>query len=748
MSKKLITIIILTGLLGPSAMAQTADRSSSEIDLITVIGTRTTQEIAGAVTYLGTEELQEYQYTDINRVLRAVPGVNLQEEDGFGLRPNIGLRGSGTDRSSKILILEDGVPVAPAPFSAPSAYYFPMTARMSGVEITKGVGAVKYGPITTAGTLQFFSTPIPDEPAFHLNLLTSDLGRTTGHLWAGRQFETTALPFTTGILVETLQDQAQGFKKIAVGKTGFDIKDYVGKIGFYSKENAAFQQNLIVKGQHSEETSNETYLGLSPEDFNRIPYARYSASQLDQMNTEHDLWQATHNIEFRDNITLTTLAYQTKYHRNWEKLDRFDNSQLSGLSVCNSLNEILADIATCGQEYLVLVAPDNYSSPDDVLGIRQNNRRYKAQGIQSALTVEFETGDWSHQLQSSIRYHQDEVSRFQEQDQYKVENGLVVKTTDNAPGSQANRFSQASSLALYIEDQVKTGNWRFTGGARIEKVETEQSRWNTPDRSLSPDSQRENSHDIFLPSVGLAYEYDEDLTLFAGIYQGFALPSPSTRASDGTENEQSTSYEFGGKYDNGTIQWEAIGYFNDYDNLLAECTNSTGGSECDIGDNENAGAAQTYGLELQAGSDLSNFIDSGVSIPVGITYSWTQTELKSSVTSDIFGDVTVGDEIPYVPEHQLTLRLAVEGDRWHIGSSTNYVSQARDVPGQGPIAENELIGERTITDLSAWIEVNERLKLTAKVDNVFDETYLAARRPYGLRPGKPREVFAGLTADF
>jgi Fe(3+) dicitrate transport protein len=716
----------------------------SGLDIITVVGVKQKGQIPGAVTYIAPELLEIQNYTDINRVLRDVPGINLQEEDGFGLRPNIGMRGSGTDRSSKLLILEDGIPMSPAPFSAPSAYYFPRVARMHAVEVTKGTGAVKYGPITTAGAIQFFSTPIPEETAARVTALTSDLGRTSLHAWAGGRLKSDNLPVEIGVLLETYQDKADGFKQIDIGKTGFSLADYVGKLGFYSKDNARFDQQLILKYQSSNETADETYLGLTATDFESRPFFRYAASQIDQMNADHKTYQATHNIKFSDTLQLTTLAYRTEFARNWEKLDRFNNSALSGSPSCDSLNEILVAPTLCQQELQVLTGPQGYTSPDDVLGIRQNNRSYYAQGIQTALGVKFDTGDIAHNLVVSARYHEDAVDRFQEQDQYRIENGLVVKTTDNAPGTQSNRLSNSQSLAVYAEDAVSIGPWNVTVGLRYEDVKSQQLRWSSPDRNIAPTSIRENTNNVFIPSFGVVYDMSDQFSVLAGVYRGFALPSVSARTA---ENEVSTSYETGGRYDNGIFQFEAIGFFNDYQNLVAECTNSSGGSECDIGDSDNAGAAHVYGLEFTAKTDLARNMDN-LSLPVNLVYSYTDTELLNTVSSDIYGNVTAGDTIPYVPTHQLTLNTGFIKDKWGINAALNYVSDVRNLPGQGAIPNDQLVEARTLVDIAAYYDLKDGIRLHLKADNVFDTVYMAGRRPYGIRPGKPREIFAGISLDF
>jgi len=732
----------------------------NNLDIMTVIGiARDVHDVPGSVTYISPEKLALQSHTDINRILRQVPGINIQEEDGFGLRPNIGLRGSGLDRSSKVLIMEDGVLQAPAPYSAPSAYYFPFSARMNAVEITKGPSTVKYGPFTTAGAIQFFSTPIPDQMAAHVTFLTSSQNRSNVHAWAGGKFDVSQMPFDVGILLETYQDKADGFKEIEGipnADTGFSLQDYVAKLGIYSKAGASTPQSLVLKFQYSDERSNQTYLGLTENDIRSRPFVQYRASQNDQINTEHYTYQLTHNIEFNDDLQMTTIAYNTEFARNWEKLDRFENSDpfftsganslLSGTGSCNSLNKILVDSINCPREFEVLRGADGFTSPDDVLGIRQNNRSYYTNGVQTALNVKFYALGVDHNMVASIRYHEDQVDRFQEQDQYRIDNGVIVRTTDNAPGTQSNRLSKSEALSLYLENTFYAGPLAVTGGIRFESVDSRERRWNTPDRTLTPDSIRENSYDVFLPALSVLVDVTDNFSVLAGAHRGFA---PASVSSQTQRPEESIAYEAGGRFTSDLLTFEVIGFFNDYSNLVAECTNSSGGSECDIGDTDNAGKVDVYGIEVVASTDLTMALNAntGLSFPISLAYTYTDSEFKSTVASGIFGDITTGDELPYVADHQIYLSAGVNGERWGVTTDISYVAETRAVPGQGIIPTLQSIDARTIVDLAAYYEIAEGVRLRLKVENLFDEDYLASRRPYGARPGKSREIFGGISID-
>ena len=274
------------------------------------------QNRTGSAYYLSTNELKKYSHSDINRVLKVVPGVTYYEEDGFGLRPNISLRGTSPERSAKISLMEDGVLIAPAPYSAPSAYYFPSVGRMQAVEILKGSSQVQYGPFTTGGAINMVSTEIPETFKGTLNASygTFDTSQLYGNVGStGEHF---------GYMLEFLNYTSNGFKNLNNDlNTGFDINDIVAKIGYKIGTNKKVNQRLDFKFHFYDELSNETYLGLTEDDFLNRPFDRYASSQIDNMDADQMQYQLTHTLNIADRIRITTDGYINQFSRNWYKLD-------------------------------------------------------------------------------------------------------------------------------------------------------------------------------------------------------------------------------------------------------------------------------------------------------------------------------------------------------------------------------------------------------------------------------------------
>ena len=149
----------------------------SVLEEVVVVGVDTDlQDISGSVAILDETDLDAFDYVDLGKLLSAVPGVYVRGEDGFGLRPNIGIRGAAAERSQKITLMKDGVLITPAPYSAPAAYYVPNVSRIAAVEVLKGPAAIRYGPHTVGGTINFLSPNIPEDSVSKLDVSAGSYG--------------------------------------------------------------------------------------------------------------------------------------------------------------------------------------------------------------------------------------------------------------------------------------------------------------------------------------------------------------------------------------------------------------------------------------------------------------------------------------------------------------------------------------------------------------------------------------------
>ncbi len=701
---------------------------------VQVIGSQELAEkTAGSAHYIGKAQLKEQGYADINRILRQVPGINIQEEEGLGLRPNIGIRGTGVERSQKITLMEDGVLIAPAPYTAPAAYYFPTAARMESIEILKGASAIKQGPYTNGGTLNMISTSLPGDLRADVNAAGGSHGT--------RRFDASIgdAGARTAWLVETYQLASDGFKDLdGGGETGVDLEDYLAKFRVNSGPNARVFQMLEIKAGKTTQFGNETYLGLTEQDFRQTPNRRYAASALDFIDTDHEQVQLRHFIQPSAKMDITTTLYNNDYFRNWHKLE-----SVAGVSNARVLETPEAYAAELG------ILRGETDSEAGELAIRNNRRNYYSRGIQSVLHWDLAAGGTEHQLEFGIRYHEDEEDRFQDEEYYRMQGGSMVLSERGAPGSQSNRVSQAEALSFFLQDTLALGSWTIKPGLRYESIDyvREDFSQSDPDRARGPSRVRENSVEVFLPGLGVDYKISSTNRVFAGVYRGFSPPGAGKNPD--TEEEKSTNYELGFRHGRQAFRAELIGFFNDYSNLLGTETLAGGGTG--EGDLFNGGAVEVSGLEATLQLDTGPILDSAVSLPISFSYTYTDTQFKSSFETsfaDWSPEVEAGDALPYIPANQLTLSLGARGANWGIYLLANHTDEMRSKAGQGPIPSDEEIEARMLLDLSAEVGLFGKLKLYGRVRNLTDETYIVARRPYGVRPGLDRSFLLGVSAHF
>lgn len=688
----------------------------------------------GSAYYVSPEEIQKYGYTDINRMLKAVPGVNLYEEDGYGLRPNISLRGTKAERSERITLMEDGILAAPAPYAAPAAYYFPNAARMHAIEVLKGSSQVQYGPFTTGGAINLVSTPIPKHFMAKAKASYGSYNTFKGHVQVGDMQQ------YWGYMVELLRYQSDGFKRYEdKAADGFVRHDAVAKVMAKTDNMEGANHALELKYGFAHEHSDESYLGLTEADFSLNPYVRYAGSQMDHLRTKHHQFSATHLFTFLPSIKVTTSAYYNYFYRNWYKL----NDVRAGHTKAEkrSIGSVLEDPVTNRAYYDIVTGKTDYLG--EALILRANQRSYHSRGIQTKAEYKLFGNNHFWDFELGLRYHHDEEDRFQWEDAYNMVGRRMHLVYAGLGGSQSNRITAATALASYVLAKWRHEDWTVTAGVRYEDVQLLKKDYGKkdPTRSGMRRIETPNSARAFIPSIGVNYQIVPAASVFFGLHKGFAPPSAELYQKP----ESSINMEVGTRIYTGPLTLELIGFYNHFDNMLGSDLAASGG----LGTLEqfNVGEAMVRGAEFLVQYQALPRTWK-VQLPLQLSYTLTDTQMRNTFESNAWGVVKVGDEIPYIYKHALNVQVGINYDRWEGNVGVRYNSDMRTIPGQGLIAQRERIPAVAVWDASIKMKVNRHLSLSANAINLTNRRYLTSRHPSGLRAGHPFGLHATVNVQF
>jgi Fe(3+) dicitrate transport protein len=520
--------------------------------------------------------------------------------------------------------------------------------------------------------------------------------------------------------------RSSGFKQLdGGGDTGFARTELMAKARHRISLGGA-QHTFLAKLGFSAEESNETYLGLTDADFQSNPLRRYASSALDHMSNHRESLALTHRLDVGE-VTLTTTAYGNFFSRVWRRLDLVGGTP-PGPVLANPQsprNMIF---------YGVLTGELGSSGRDDQLVLATNDRRFLSAGVQTVLRAPFATGPVQHALEVQARYHYDLASRRHIGERFDMRGGALVNANET-PIDLLSNLDDTKALALAAIDAMRLGPVTLTPGLRFELI---RSRSN--DKLL--DTLTHGAVNALLPGVGAHWAILPELGVLAGVYRGFTPPAPGQADA---EPEFSVNYEAGARWARRGERLEVIGYFNDYSNLTNICTQSSGCSAANVDMQFNAGRARIYGLELYG---EKTFRFSKVVVPLSLAYTLAQTELLDTFSSGDaqLGKVTAGDELPYVPRHQLNLSAGVDVWRVSAHAQLNFIDRMREVAGQGD--EGPLTDPQLTVDVHLGFRVFDWLSLYADARNIADNRAIIARRPFGARPNAPRTLIAGLKLSY
>ena len=698
----------------------------AELASVTVVGTTADAlaRIPGAASLITQRQLRAQMPLSANEVLRTVPGIHIQEEEGAGLRANIGIRGLDPDRSRSVLVLEDGIPVSLAPYGEPEMYYSPPIDRMSRIEVIKGSGSILFGPQTIGGVVNYVTA----EPTAGMRGRVDARGGSGGQQFTKLEYGGAAGPARG--LVTGFQRRAQDFNGL-----NYDIRDVTGKIGVRTRVG-----DLSAKLSVYDEGSNATYVGLTDSLFRASPYIH--PSPHDALAVSRQAATLAHEITFGPATTLRTTAYGYHTTRDWTRRD-YSYGPTGGTQIFTN---------TTGSR----------DRSFDVAGIEPRLRTlWSARGITSDLDV-------------GARYHRERA-----RDRY------VLGTVDGTPTTVRDdevRIGEAFSawaqnrFALHETFHVTPGVRveRFSYDRNITRARVRRSDGTTTSRAPE-DVDIRSGDDVseVIPGLGLSWSPRELVTVFAGAHRGFAPPrtkdaliftdptlAPDAQVPDPVslelDAERSWNYELGTRVSpRAFLAFEVTAFLLDFTNQIIEPSLSAGSATAAALANQ--GATRHRGVELGGLVDVGKLLGRPYTLALEGNYTFSRAEfsrdrflLQGSDTVNVRGNT-----LPYAPRSRTQLAVTFEhaaGVRARVDGSfvaAQYSDHVETVAGTANGRIGEIPAYR-IYDASLQYDVPRLTGVTVSgsVKNIAGTTFIASRRPEGIKVGLPRLATLGLSWDF
>lgn len=665
-------------------------------------------EVPGSIDRVNARTLEDARVISFSEALRKVAGVNVRDEEGFGLRPNIGIRGTNPTRSTKVLLLEDGVPLAYAPYGDNASYYHPPIERYESIEVMKGSSQIAFGPQTIAGAINYLTPNPAARPTFSLALTGGNKSYFNG------SFMGSGTIHRTGIFAHYTRKQGDGSRE----NTNSKLNDLIAKIVQTIDDRNA----LTFKFSYYGEDSNVTYSGLTTAEYAANPYA--NPFKNDFFYGDRLGFSAAYTTVFSPNASLTTNAYFNRFSRDWWRQSSNSGQRPNRLNVDPDCLSMANLNTTCGNEGRL--------------------RKYETYGLEPRFDFNYSAGKILRgELKAGFRLH------WETQNRRQLNGDLPTSRTGTA--SEINYRSNFAQSG-FVQHRFIFGRFAITPGVRLERIEVYRE-----NQLATPIARGRTVVNAVIPGIGVAYSGLAKTTVFAGVHRGFSPP----RAEDIISNaggvidldpEKSWNYELGIRTAPLTgLQFEATAFRLDYENQIVPAS-LAGGS----------GTLLTNGGEtLQQGFEFSVLAESGAIFRSShnVYFRGAFTRLTTAKFTGVrFSSVTptisvTGNRLPYTPETLATVSIGYSNAK-----------------GLNTFVENVFVGDQFADDLNTFNGIVngqsgsiakqnywnatanykvERLKTTffVTIKNLTDKTFIVDRSR-GILPSMGRNAQAGVKINF
>ncbi len=743
--------IVLAAALGitPAAPLIAADADLPP-DIIVIGAPERLLDISGSAAVVSAEDLKRSRVLSVNDALRQVPGVFPRDEEGTGARPNIGIRGLNPTRSTKVLLLEDGIPLAFAPYGDNATYYHPPIERFERIEVLKGAAQVRFGPQTIGGVINYITPAAPDEfmarvsaqggnrDAFALD------GRVGGPLLGG------------AVLLHANHKQAAGNRDNQLLR----FTDLFAK----GQWRLSDTQSVTLKGSWFQERSDITYSGLTRAEFAADPRGNPFPRGNDRFETERWSLSASHGWELAEGLELKTNAYFHHFDRDWWR--QSSNSAQRPNDASDPLCGGMANLsAGCGNEGRL--------------------RTYDTWGIESRISLshrDFLGLGLGGATEIGLRYHEETQRRRQVNgDSFAARE---AGTSVNA-GLRENNRRETTALSAFAQSTLDFGRLALIPGVRVEMVDY--ARVNLPvdilvggrpSGSRTAETRGRRSLDQLVPGIGATFGISDAVILYGGVHRGFAPPRVEDIITTGggsvdLDAELSWNWEAGmrGRLLPG-LDADATFFVMDFENQIVPASVAGG-----------VGATLTSaGRTLHRGGELGLRFSSAAAELTGETdiyarlaATWLPTARYAATriaTVPCFDGATTGtpvatgrgaapcgvpldvrgNRLPYSPEWLVSTAVGVAhrgftGQVELVGQSAMFADDVNLV-AVTPDGQRGRIGGWAMLNLAlSYGPPDGRWEVFATARNLLNRL-VVVDRSRGILPGNPRTVQAGVSLRY
>ncbi|GGZ31077.1 TonB-dependent siderophore receptor [Asticcacaulis endophyticus] len=382
------------------------------------------------------------------------------------------------------------------------------------------------------------------------------------------------------------------------------------------------------------------------------------------------------------------------------------------------------------------------------LSRQRRERDYQTSSVlpRAELSGRFKTGSFTHHILIGADYEDLEYDNIQKR--YRPGTASLAQTEAAAnsvnifnpaygklPATTAvvtNTLEKVESKGIYLQDQIDlTDQWKFRIGGRYDKFEREFI--NRATNITIPDDISK-----FSPMVGLVYEPTKTVSVYASYGEGFRPQSGADASNNPFEPELSKSIELGMKAEafDGALSGSMSIYKAEKSNILTA-------------DPINANFSIAVGKAESKGFEADGKLELPGDIKIMASYAYTDAYVSEGMKDPDFSlTVLAGDPLINVAKNSGNIMVFKDfhaGDTvYSVGARANYVGERL-----GETGTKFMLPDYTLVSLFAGYKPTEHIKVTAEINNLFDEDYFSASYSrLWIMPGAPRTAKISLGYSF